>query len=500
MTMLLALLLPLPPAEISVDLKASYPISPYIYGANFPDWEALQTPFTVSRLGGNRMTAYNWENNASNAGNDYRHQNDGYMGESDEPGKTMLDFMKAAQKNGAHPILTVPTAGYVSADKGPEDDVNKTPNYLETRFHKSLPSKPGGKYDYPPNKKDKFVYQDEFARWISRQSQQPLWFSLDNEPDLWSSTHARIVAKNPGYAGILANNIAFAEGIRRVAPKSWIFGPANYGWQGFRRFQDATDGNGRDFLDFYLAGMKEAGQKSGKRLLDVLDIHWYPEAQGGGKRIVMGDDGEINAEARIQAPRSLWDPEYVETSWISDSIGKKPIVLIPGVKAQIQKQYPGTKFAITEYDFGGAKSTSGMLAQADVLGIFGRTGVDVACHWGIGKDRPATLAGFRAFLDYDGKGGRFGTIGRPVMGEDPATNSVYAASDPAKRALTLVILNKSSADQPFRIKVGTQWKSGGAYLAHADRPLTPSGHSMDYKDGEVSLTVPSHGVVTVELN
>ncbi|RYG44478.1 endoglucanase A [bacterium] len=497
--MILALLLPLPAAVVSVDLKASYAISPYIYGANFPDWEALQTPFSVSRLGGNRTTAYNWENNASNAGNDYRHQNDGYMGESDESGKTMLDFMKSAQKHGAHPILTVPTAGYVSADKGPEDDVNKTPNYLETRFHKSLPTKPGGKYDYPPNKKDKFVYQDEFVRWISRQSQQPLWFSLDNEPDLWSSTHARIVPKNPGYAGILENNIAFATGIRSVAPKAWIFGPANYGWQGFRRFQDATDGNGRDFLDFYLEGMKDAGKKAGKRLLDVLDIHWYPEAQGGGKRIVMGDDGEINAEARIQAPRSLWDPEYVETSWISDSIGKKPIVLLPGVKAQIANHYPGTKFGITEYDFGGAKVASGMIAQADVLGIFGRSGVDVACHWGIGEDRPSTLAGFRAFLNYDGKGGRFGALGRPVTGTDAAANSVYAASDLGRKALALVVLNKSSADQPFRIKVGPQWKTSMGYLAHHDRPLTPSTHPVTLQGGEAVLTLPPYSVVTVEL-
>lgn len=497
MSMMLALLLPLPPVEVSVDLKAGYAISPYVYGANFPNWDELKTPFPVARLGGNRTTAYNWENNASNAGNDYRNQNDGYMGETDEAGKTYLDFLKDAEKHGARPLLTIPTAGYVSADKGPEDDVNKTPDYLSVRLRKSLAKKPGGKYAYPPNTKDAAVYQDEFARWLGKNSAQPLWFSLDNEPDLWASTHSRIVKENPGYAGILANNVEFATAIRAVAPSAWIFGPANYGWQGFRRFQDAKDGGGRDFLDFYLDGMKAAEKEKGKRLLNVLDIHWYPEAQGGGKRIVMGDDGEVNAEARIQAPRSLWDPTYVEDSWISQSIGKKPIVLLPGVKKQIADHYPGTKFGITEYDFGGGKTVSGMLAQADVLGILGREGVDVACHWGIGKDRPATLAGFRAFLDYDGKGAKFGAMGHPVSGVDAAAGSVYAATE--KDALTLVLINKTAAAQRYEVAVGDRWSSAHAFQAHDDAPFAPTDLPVDLRGGKAVLSLPAHGVVTVGL-
>ena len=54
------------------------PISPYIYGSNGQsnDW-ALN--ITARRLGGNRMTGYNWENNYSNAGTDYLNESDDYM-------------------------------------------------------------------------------------------------------------------------------------------------------------------------------------------------------------------------------------------------------------------------------------------------------------------------------------------------------------------------------------------------------------------------------------
>jgi len=49
-------------------------ISPYVYGINSQKDEGIGA--TVRRMGGNRQTGYNWETNASNAGNDYNHQSD----------------------------------------------------------------------------------------------------------------------------------------------------------------------------------------------------------------------------------------------------------------------------------------------------------------------------------------------------------------------------------------------------------------------------------------
>jgi hypothetical protein len=47
-------------------------ISPYIYGSNSTNIVNR----TFERSGGNRMTGYNWENNASNAGSDWYHHSD----------------------------------------------------------------------------------------------------------------------------------------------------------------------------------------------------------------------------------------------------------------------------------------------------------------------------------------------------------------------------------------------------------------------------------------
>src|SRR4051812_40182294 len=62
-----------------------HPISRFIYGMN--GWDPAQRPFhlTLSRSGGNRMTAYNWETNASNAGADFHNQNDDFLGGGNTP-------------------------------------------------------------------------------------------------------------------------------------------------------------------------------------------------------------------------------------------------------------------------------------------------------------------------------------------------------------------------------------------------------------------------------
>jgi hypothetical protein len=494
-----------PTADIDIDITQRKPISPYVYGVNNVDWEKMGKGFTLARQGGNRMTAYNWETNASNAGADWHHQNDSHLGESNEPGWTTRTFLEAAQKNNAAALATIPTAGYVSADKKGDGDVNKTPDYINVRFHKSL-AKKNKPFEYPPNTKDKLVYQDEYAAWLEKikSPKTPLWFSLDNEPDLWGHTHVRIWLKNPTYAQIIANNIDFASALKAVAPKALIFGPANYGWMGFRTFQGAPDANGRDFLDVYLAAMRDAESKAGKRLLDVLDIHWYPEAQGDGLRICAVDaksDKPGTQAARIQAPRSLWDPTYVEDSWITKSVLQgKPIALLPGVMKQIQTQYPGTKLAITEYNYGGGSHISGAIAQADVLGIFGRYGVFASANWGLSANDKAAMAGFRAFSNYDGKGSRFADQGLAVRGESAAQDSVYAAIDSKDpKRLTIVAINKTKSVRAFSVGIkGFFSQDVKSYLITAETVDNPVSVPVQVSQGRLVFSLPPESVATLE--
>src|SRR5579872_3975846 len=74
-------------------------ISPFIYGVN---GAVNQSQFqnanpAFERQGGNRWTAYNWTNNASNAGSDYLYENDNYLGGGNTPGGAVLPFVQAGK-------------------------------------------------------------------------------------------------------------------------------------------------------------------------------------------------------------------------------------------------------------------------------------------------------------------------------------------------------------------------------------------------------------------
>src|ERR1017187_8701937 len=78
-----------PVVLFEVDGGKQTPIFPYIYGNNQPLWKSAGKLYSLTRIGGNRMTAYNWENNASNAGSDWQHQSDNNMGGGEIPVEAM---------------------------------------------------------------------------------------------------------------------------------------------------------------------------------------------------------------------------------------------------------------------------------------------------------------------------------------------------------------------------------------------------------------------------
>jgi hypothetical protein len=281
---------------------------------------------------------------------------------------------------------------------------------------------------------------------------------------------------------------AYSTALKAVAPNVLIYGPVSYGWEGYLTLQNATDSSADnsainpatgkaygDFLSYYLAQMKTAGQSAGKRLLDVLDVHWYPEASGPNAsgtqtRITNQDNSPGVAAARVQAPRSLWDPTYVESSWITQyTTGGKGIQLIPRLQGEINTNYAGTKLSISEYNYGGATDISGGIAEADVLGIFGRQGIFSANEWPLASKEPFILGAMAMYRNYDGHGSTFGDTSVSAMNSDIQDTSIYASKDSATGRMTLVAINKTA--QPISARI-TLNNSGQTFTSFAVYQLT----------------------------
>jgi hypothetical protein len=141
---------------------------------------------------------------------------------------------------------------------------------------------------------------------------------------------------------------------------------------------------------------------------------------------------------RLRSTRALWDPTYKDESWINDTVR-----LIPRLHDWVSQHYPGTLTAISEYNWGALNSLNGALAQAEVLGIFGREGLDMAELWGADENSlaftdPGVFA-FRMYRNYDGKGASFGDASFQAASSDASRRS-------SDGALTLMVINKTASD------------------------------------------------------
>ncbi|MEO8658058.1 MAG: hypothetical protein ABI693_06290, partial [Bryobacteraceae bacterium] len=169
---------------------------------------------------------------------------------------------------------------------------------------------------------------------------------------------------------------------------------------------------------------------------------------------------------RLDSTRVMWDPSYVVSNdyWLKDPDNNgAPIapMFIPRLKQMVAQYYPGTKIAITEYQWHGQGTINGALAQAELLGIFGREGLDAATLWGPPRATDPVALAFKFYRNYDGTGGAFGDNGVQTASADQSKLSVYAALR-SDLNLTAVVINKTNGDLTSTVSLGNFAAAGSA--------------------------------------
>ncbi|MFT8351478.1 glycoside hydrolase family 44 protein [Clostridium saccharoperbutylacetonicum] len=500
--------------NISIDTGAdNAKISPYIYGANYDsngNEGIIPQIATASRLSGNRLTGYNWENNASNAGSDWKHSSDNYLNMNrpydtqNIPGEVVTNFHDEALKNGStYSLATLQLAGYVAKDKNgavSESEAAPSARWDQVKVRK------GSAFSQTPDLTDNYVYMDEFVNsLISKYGKSDTatgikGYSLDNEPGLWSGTHPRIHKDKVTCAELVSKGTDYAKMVKDMDSKAEIFGPVLYGMGAYQSLQSAPDwdsvkGNYKWFPEYYLDNMKKASEKDGRRLLDVFDIHYYSEATGGGIRVTESNDTNVDCnKARIQAPRTLWDSTFKEDSWIGQWCGDYTPI-IPKMQSAINTYYPGTKLGMTEYNFGGNNHISGGIAQADTLGIFGKNNVYFAALWPFDGKSDYTQAAFNLYRNYDGKKSTYGDIKVKAETSDVDNSSVYSALDSKDPSKLHVIMINKNYDKPmtmsFNIGGNKVYQSGKVWaFDESSAKITERTPITNITDNKFQYTVP----------
>jgi len=173
------------------------------------------------RYGGNRLTGYNWETNASNAGTDYINESDNYLvsglpaNEQSTPAIALTAFHDQSLAAGTpYTILTLQMAGYVSADES--GSVTAAQTAPSSRWDLVQNNKPGGVFSTSPDLTDGVVYMDELMNLLLTKygpasgKTGVRGYNLDNEPALWPSTHPLLHPAQTTCAEEISKSIALS--------------------------------------------------------------------------------------------------------------------------------------------------------------------------------------------------------------------------------------------------------------------------------------------------
>lgn len=453
--------------SITVDANANrHSISPLIYGVNHADAASLaDLNSPLNRWGGNNTTRYNWDLNADNRGNDWYYESLAYA--SATPGEVGDTFVGASRSAGARPMLTVPMLGWV-ANLGAGRQ--RLSSFSIARYGQQT----GNDWQWFPDAGNGIAangveiagndphdanvpvdsnfqaswIQHLVATWGTAASGGVPYFILDNEPGIWHGTHRDVHPLGATMDEVRDKILDYAAKVKSVDPSAQVVGPEEWGWGGYilSGFDaqygsihgwginpDRTAHGGWDFLPWLLDQLRQHDAASGQRLLDVFSVHYYPQ---GGE---YGNDTSAAMQLRRnRSTRSLWDPSYVDESWISDVVR-----LVPRLREWVNAYYPGTKTAVTEYNWGAEGHINGATAQADILGIFGREGLDMATRWTTPASTSPTYKAIKMYRNYDGARSTFGDQSVRASGPNPDVLSSFAALRSSDGALTIMVVSKA---------------------------------------------------------
>lgn len=509
------------PAVLRINCRAkTHKISPYIYGTAFvprhADGDAFQWELgaTIRRWGGNPASRYNWKlGNAWNTASDWFYKNVNY---TSNPSYSWKDFLAENAKHHVTAAITVPMLGWVAKDT----DSYSYPmsQYGDQKYHFQDAGngirKDGSKITAEPYATSIEATPEFSAAWVkaleTQSAQQPnagvTQYILDNEPALWNSTHRDVHPRALTYDELMSRTIAYGTQVRKAAPKAIIAGPAEWGWPGyFFSAKDAEAGFWKKpdrrahgdvpLLNWYLRQLRAYEKKTGIRILDVVDVHYYPQTNGlygNGERT-----DPKSAAARIRATRSLWDPTFEDESWI-----KEKIQLLPRLKSIIDTEYPGLKISLGEYNFGGEKHISGGLALAEALGRFGQAGIFSAYYWTYPPANSCAFHAFRAYRNYDGQGHGFLDYSLPTTAD--SASSLFASKDASGQQIVAVALNLD-ADQAMDAQIelegcGDFSKVRSFVYTGGSQGLKPTSQAPEINASAVKQTLPPYSITVLELS
>jgi len=460
--------------NVTVDVLVNrHAISPYVYGGAYPKDAATITDsgLSVVRWGGNATSRYNWKTFTNSAAADWYFEDFPYTEIGDGDSIKYIQDVKAA---GSHPIMTMPMLPWVAKAKGwsfsvvnygPQcgadpfnsDAGNGVKSDCSTNVTGNDPNDGNVPLLDQPGTHDPAgsVYRNQWTAALGKAfGTAPHFYNMDNEMDIWGGTHRDVHPIPTAYNEMRDTFVAEARALKGWDAKAIRLGPVSCCWWFYWNGANNSDKGahaGVDFLPWWMNEVYWQDKVAGKRSLDVLDVHAYPDGPDTSSWTLAQKQA---LAARIY--RDYWDPTYVSESgsinqnWATFLQPNKTIPFrIPRLRAMANMIYPGTPVSITEWSaaFAGESDFSTALGDADAYGILGRERVYLASRWVAPVSTNPNYLALKLFTNYDGLHHGFATrsVSNTNTG-DPNLFSSYSALDATGKTLTMLVVNKDPAN------------------------------------------------------
>lgn len=379
------------------------PVSPYIYGRNNSFANSFGTNTSASDMvyfkeaglrfarenGGNNATKYNWRKKISSHPDWY---NNVYNHDWDAMSKNIMANVPDMQVMWAFQLI-----GKVAA--------NKTNNFNDWAYNQSkwwtgcsqnlagggTLNAAGGStatvngnpalytQDWPADSTVEVLNNWFGTKGIGLNKNNFQYWSMDNEPEIWSGTHDDVMPTQQTAATFMTNYFAVAKKARALFPGIKLCGPvcANE-WQWYKWGTESLkiDGKYYCWLEYFLKRVADEQKASGIKLLDVVDIHWYPEESA---------DADV-----LQLHRIFYDQTYAYP-------GINGVKSINGGWDATQKEYifkrindwlttyfganHGITLGLSEMGVNSTNINVNSVLYASLLGTFANNGVEVFTPW-----------------------------------------------------------------------------------------------------------------------
>ena len=502
-------------------------ISPYIYGRNnslsdnpsnptkSETWQLYKDAgVTIFReSGGNNSTKYNWRKKLSSHPDWY---NNVYTHDWDYAAQSLRTNMPEAKGLWAFQLL-----GYVAKTNAynfNDWEYNRSQWWPGVNNNWCGGGGPGIGDGNPNTYLEAWPADSTVAiltQWFDKlglSKEQFQYWNMDNEPECWMSTHNDIVPSAMPAEDFIQRYVAVATKARTLFPNIKIVGPVFtnewfwYNWQNHDAVSDPQNSSKKyPWVEYFIKRIAEEQKRTGIRLLDVLDFHFYPDN---------------NRDITLQLHRVFYDTTYdypgangckrINGGW-DNSITKEYIFKRSN---DWLDQYMGANHGVTM----GMTEMGSLYSQdpnvvavcyASLLGTFAENNVEIFTPWDwyIGQWEVLHL-----FTHYTG------SIAVSSSSSQNNLVSAYSSLNVNKDTLSIVLVNRDvNSGQPVDVSIPVPLSSQTPALTMQSVPYyrlsnlpanetfiskekneLKTGH-LDFNGVNFSLTLPKLSVTAVQI-